>query len=70
MRGHVVNDIDAIRVLNKRETIKQVGVSERTWDRLEADGDVPTKTRISQGRIGYRLCDIKKWLDARREPAS
>jgi predicted DNA-binding transcriptional regulator AlpA len=44
-----------------------VGLSDRTWDRLEAAGDTPPKTRISQGRIGYRVADIRAWLDRRRE---
>jgi predicted DNA-binding transcriptional regulator AlpA len=59
--------LDAIRVLSRSETIKAVGLSDRTWDRLEAAGDTPPKTRISQGRIGYRVCDLKEWLDRRRE---
>jgi predicted DNA-binding transcriptional regulator AlpA len=58
---------ELVRVLNRRETIKTIGVSESTWERLESEGDTPVKTRISQGRIGYRVSDIKQWLDARRE---
>jgi predicted DNA-binding transcriptional regulator AlpA len=60
-------DLDIVRVLNRAETIRMVGLSDRTWDRLEAAGDTPPKTRISQGRIGYRVADIRDWLDRRRE---
>jgi predicted DNA-binding transcriptional regulator AlpA len=60
-------DLESIRVLNRTETLKMVGLSDRTWDRLEVAGDTPPKTRISQGRIGYRVADIMKWLDSRRE---
>jgi predicted DNA-binding transcriptional regulator AlpA len=63
------NALDAIRVLTRTQTIKMVGVSDRTWDRLEARGETPPKTRISEGRIGYRASDIKEWLDRRREVA-
>jgi predicted DNA-binding transcriptional regulator AlpA len=63
----VADDLDAIRVLNRSDTIRMVGLSDRTWDRLEAAGDTPPKTRISQGRIGYRVSDLKEWLDRRRE---
>ena len=59
-------DLDAIRVLTKKQAQEVVGVSPRTWDRLEAIGDTPPKTRLSPNRIGYRVCDIKEWLDARR----
>jgi predicted DNA-binding transcriptional regulator AlpA len=64
------DDFRTIRVLSRPQTIKTVGVSERTWERLEADGDVPPKTRLSEGRIGYRVSDIEAWLDARREGGS
>jgi predicted DNA-binding transcriptional regulator AlpA len=64
------SDLDLIRVLSRSETIEAVGVSEKTWERLEALGDVPAKTRLSEGRIGYRVCDIAAWLDARREGAA
>jgi predicted DNA-binding transcriptional regulator AlpA len=65
----VEDSLDLIRVLSRREAIKAANLSERTWERLEAVGDVPPKTRLSQGRIGYRVSDIKKWLDRRREVA-
>jgi predicted DNA-binding transcriptional regulator AlpA len=65
-----VQDIEAIKVLNRRDAIKHLGVSERSFQRLEARGDGPPKTRLSKGRIGYRVSDIREWLDARREAPS
>jgi predicted DNA-binding transcriptional regulator AlpA len=61
---------DLVRVLSENETIEAVGVSRRTWDRLRSLGDVPVKTQLSEGRIGYRVSDIAAWLDARREAVS
>jgi predicted DNA-binding transcriptional regulator AlpA len=58
---------DLIRVLDTGETIDALGLSRRTWERLVALGDIPVKTRLSEGRIGYRVCDIREWLDRRRE---
>jgi predicted DNA-binding transcriptional regulator AlpA len=43
-----------------------MGVSARTFERIEAAGDGPAKTRLSEGRIGYRVSDLETWLDARR----
>jgi predicted DNA-binding transcriptional regulator AlpA len=63
----VADDLDEIRVLSRSETIRTVGLSDRTWDRLEERGEGPPKTRISKRRIGYRVCDVKEWLDRRRE---
>jgi predicted DNA-binding transcriptional regulator AlpA len=50
------DDLDAIRVLTRPETLKAVGLSDATFTRLEAIGDVPPKTRLSQYRVGYRVC--------------
>jgi predicted DNA-binding transcriptional regulator AlpA len=57
---------ELLRVLSRRQTIELVGVSEKTWERLEAVGDIPIKTKLSQGRVGHRLDHIKQWLDARQ----
>jgi predicted DNA-binding transcriptional regulator AlpA len=61
---------DLVRVLSEPEAIEAIGVSRRTWDRLKSLGDVPAKTRLSEGRIGYRVSDMVAWLDARREAQS
>jgi predicted DNA-binding transcriptional regulator AlpA len=58
---------DDLKVYTKKETQKLLGLSGRTWDRLEALGETPPKTRLSPNRIGYRAPDIAGWLDARRE---
>jgi predicted DNA-binding transcriptional regulator AlpA len=65
-----VPDIEAVKVLNRRDAIAQLGLSECTFQRLEATGDGPPKTRLSEGRVGYRVCDLAAWLDARREVQS
>jgi predicted DNA-binding transcriptional regulator AlpA len=61
---------DELKVYTKKETQKLLGLSGRTWDRLEALGETPPKTRLSPNRIGYRGSDIAAWLDARREAAT
>ena len=61
-----MDDFDLVRVLTRPQTLKVVGVSDRTWQRMEDRGETPPKTALSPNRIGYRLIDIMKWLDARR----
>ena len=61
------DDLDTVRVVSRPTAWTLAGVSEKTWERMEARGETPPKTRISPNRIGYRVCDIKVWLDARRE---
>jgi len=58
--------LDLVRVVDEPTAIMLVGVSPRTWDRLRAKGDVPPITKRGDRRIGYRLVDLKAWLDARR----
>ena len=61
---------DELKVYTKKETQKLLGLSGRTWDRLEALGETPPKTRLSPNRIGYRAPDIAAWLDGRRETST
>jgi predicted DNA-binding transcriptional regulator AlpA len=59
-------DYESVRVVDRPTAIKLTNLSQRTWARLEARGDTPPKTRLSANRTGYRLSDLKAWLDARR----
>jgi len=63
----VDDDFDSIRVVNRHDAQRLCNLSPRTWERLEAIGDVPPKTRLSEGRVDYRVSDIKEWLDRHRE---
>jgi predicted DNA-binding transcriptional regulator AlpA len=68
-----MSDIDpfsSIRVVPRPKARELCGLSDRTWDRMEARGETPPKTDLSPGRVGYRVVDIEKWLDARRRVAS
>ncbi len=57
---------DSVRVVDESTAINLCGVSARTWDRMRSRGELPPKTQISKRRIGYRIADLQKWLDARR----
>jgi predicted DNA-binding transcriptional regulator AlpA len=61
---------DLVRVVDEPTAIMLAGISPRTWDRLRAKGDIPPITRLSERRIGFRLVDLKTWLDARRVTSS
>ena len=62
--------VNPLQVFDRRTTLKILDLSDRTFDRLEARGEGPPKTRISPGRIGYRASDLAAWLDRRRELVS
>ena len=59
-------DFNSVRVIPEAEAVRHVGVSHRTWDSMRERGETPPITKISKARIGYRLVDLEKWLDARR----
>jgi predicted DNA-binding transcriptional regulator AlpA len=63
-----VVDADSIRVLSEPELLQVLGLSERTFERMKQRGDAPPKTQLSERRVGYRVCDVKEWLDRRRQP--
>jgi predicted DNA-binding transcriptional regulator AlpA len=65
--AQMMYDFNPLEVFSKRATQKLLGLSDRTWDRLESRGDTPVKTHLSPGRVGYRASDLKEWLDQRRE---
>ena len=41
-------------------------VDVETAMRLSKRGELPVQTRLSEYRVGYRISDIRAWLDARR----
>jgi hypothetical protein len=56
-----------VRVVDEPTAIKTVGVCPNTWEKLKRLGEGPPVTRLSERRLGYRIIDLEKWLDGRRE---
>ena len=59
--------LESVRVVSRSEAWRVCSLSPDTWERLERLGKTPPITRLSERRVGYRLTDLQKWLDARRE---
>ena len=57
---------NSVRVVDQPTALMLLNLSLSTWERLEKRGETPPKTQISDRRIGYRISDLEKWLDARR----
>jgi prophage regulatory protein len=55
------------RFLRIREIAADLGVSERTINRLHRAGKFPPKVQISTNATGWREADIERWK-AEREP--
>lgn len=62
-----MHEFDLVRVVDEPTAIMLIGVSPRTWDGMRARGDIPPITKLSYRRIGFRIVDLKTWLDARRQ---
>jgi len=60
-------NLSPLKVLTRPQVIALLGVSETTFDRLEAKGEGPQKIKLADRRIGYRVCDVQAWQEARRE---
>jgi predicted DNA-binding transcriptional regulator AlpA len=58
--------LDAVRVVDEPTAAKLVGISRDTWKRMRQRGEIPPVIQLSPRRIGYRIVDLKAWLDARR----
>jgi len=58
------------RVLSRQEISAMLGISMRTFARLEYSGEMPPRIRLSTRRVGYRLSEIRAWVDARELRAS
>jgi predicted DNA-binding transcriptional regulator AlpA len=58
-----------LRVVTTDQAAEIAGVSPRTWARLKSQKLTPPITHISQRRVGYRIADLREWLDRRREKA-
>jgi predicted DNA-binding transcriptional regulator AlpA len=57
---------NSVQVVNEPTALKICNVSPKTWERMRKRGETPPITQISDRRIGYRIADLEKWLDARR----
>ena len=51
-RQEMSEDLDAIRVITEPELRRILSISDQTFERLKARGDVPPKTQLSDRRIG------------------
>ena len=58
--------LSQVKVIKRKDLLAAIDVDKSTLDRLEARGEGPPKTKLSKNRIGYRICDVKDWLDRRR----
>jgi predicted DNA-binding transcriptional regulator AlpA len=53
------------RVMNEREAAAACGIHVSTLRRTVAAGKGPAVIRLSDRRIGYRIRDLRAWLDAK-----
>ena len=57
------------RVIDERTAAEFIGVSHVSLERLRKAGAAPRHVRLSERRLGYRVCDLLDWLDARTSAA-
>jgi hypothetical protein len=62
----VSDPFESVRIVDEPTAIGLLDISKDTWKRMRDRGEGPPVTKISERRIGYRLIDLRRWLDARR----
>jgi predicted DNA-binding transcriptional regulator AlpA len=53
------------RVVDEKTAAEFVGLAAITLERARKAGTGPRHVRLSERRIGYRVCDLVAWLDTR-----
>ncbi len=57
------------QVVTERQAAEFCGISTYTLRRRLKAGDGPKRLRLSIHRVGYRLSDLRLWLEAQAEGA-
>jgi predicted DNA-binding transcriptional regulator AlpA len=60
-----VSRLPEFSVVGREQAATILGVSIETLKRLEARGKGPKRIRVSLKRVGYRLSDLRAWVEAR-----
>jgi prophage regulatory protein len=62
-----LRDISNHEVIRPRDLPQVTGLSRTTCWRLSKDPEsgFPSRIRLSAGAVGYKMADIKAWLDSR-----
>ena len=55
------------RIVSEPERRKLTGLSRSTWWRLEREGAVPKRRKLSRNRVGWSLAELMAWLDETAE---
>jgi predicted DNA-binding transcriptional regulator AlpA len=65
MQAMQTDGVKVERVRSRREVCDLLGVSASTLARLEASGEFPGRTKISERRYGWRDSAISEFIRAR-----
>lgn len=53
------------RVVDEKTAAEFIGLSPMTLERMRKLGTAPRHVALSPRRLGYRVCDLLAWLEAR-----
>jgi predicted DNA-binding transcriptional regulator AlpA len=60
------SDFDSVRIIRDGDMPDIIGTSRSSWLRMKQGGDCPPAIRLSVRQVGYRLSDVKVWLDKKQ----
>jgi predicted DNA-binding transcriptional regulator AlpA len=64
----IPDDLAGARVLTERDAAAFTSLSLPYFRRLRREGHGPRFLRLGERRLGYRVSDLKAWLETRAEP--
>lgn len=56
---------DTEKIIREPERRDTTGIPKATWRRYERSGLVPKRVRIGPRAVGWRLSEIKEWIESR-----
>ena len=60
-----IYDLRGLRILTKKEVCSLVPYTPQHIHRLERAGRFPRRLQLGPNRVGWRLVDIKRWINER-----
>jgi hypothetical protein len=64
-RTALPDDINLYRMLTEKEAASVIGVHYKTLRKMSAEGKGPTRIKVSERRVGYRLGDCLTYIRER-----
>jgi predicted DNA-binding transcriptional regulator AlpA len=60
-----INENEDLQLISRKELMRLLTISHSTMWRLEKEKMIPGRVILHKGRVAYRKCAIRQWLEER-----